>query len=290
MEETVQNQNSAQDTQAQIADTQNNRDIAAFSWTLIFAPVLLVFRRDSEFIQFHARQAIILFIVGVLIFSLPSPYSRVNILVVAAAIAGFINANQGRWYKMPLVFDLVEKGITPSGIAYGIRDFFANIFGIIKRIFTGGPGFAVRGAVDAISKARGIDVLKVNDRVEDLAKENGELRQKISFLEIEFLKERYLHGEKKSALADKTKQIVIRLEKLFLDGKFQKSDQDDFIAFKSGDRHALLGNFDENGALLLVNFQPSKITPDLTFGSWCGFGVMFTSEIEAFKQVQTILQ
>lgn len=72
-------------TETQKQDIQNNKDIAAFSYIWIFSVLVLFSRKDSQFIQFHARQALILFIFSVLFYLIPI-LRYANVLVVAAMI------------------------------------------------------------------------------------------------------------------------------------------------------------------------------------------------------------
>jgi len=102
-------------TEVQKDDIQTNKDIAAFSYIWIFSVIILWTRRDSQFIQFHARQAIMLFILSILIYVIPIPkFYYLNVFTVAGMITGFINANLGEYYEMPLVSDLVKHHITVS--------------------------------------------------------------------------------------------------------------------------------------------------------------------------------
>lgn len=154
-------------TDLQKQDVQENKDIAAFSYIWIFSVIVLFSRRDSQFIQFHAKQAFILFILSVVFYLVP--YLRfANILVFAAMIAGFINANLGHYYEMPVISDMIHKHITVSSIWNFIKEKFKYAGEFIKRLFQKGPRVMVEGSVDAISKIRGIDVLKVNTQVKEL--------------------------------------------------------------------------------------------------------------------------
>lgn len=165
------------------ADIEKNRDIAAFSYILIFAPVLLITRRDSAFIKHHALQALYLGFFLVLFMILPGKLSYLNIIVAAAALMGFLEAEAGHYYKMPIVSDMIQRNITLSVLWNKIKNFVLWIINVIKRMFTDGPGFAIRGTASAIEKARGVDALKVNAKVEDLKKQVQDLQQTIQRLE-----------------------------------------------------------------------------------------------------------
>ncbi len=81
-------------TEIQKDDIQTNKDIAAFSYIWIFSVIIMWTRRDSQFVQFHARQAVMLFILSIIIYVIPIPkFHYLNVFTVAGMIAGFINAN-----------------------------------------------------------------------------------------------------------------------------------------------------------------------------------------------------
>jgi len=81
-------------TESQKDDIQVNKDIAAFSYVWVFSVIILWSRRDSPFVQFHAKQAVVLFIMSVFFYLVPIPkFHYLNLFVVAAMITGFINAN-----------------------------------------------------------------------------------------------------------------------------------------------------------------------------------------------------
>jgi uncharacterized membrane protein len=165
------------------SDIENNRDIAAFSYILIFAPILLVTKKESPFIRHHALQAVYLGFFFVIFALLPGKLSYVNIIIVAGALMGFLEAQAGHYYKMPVISDLIVKKITLQVAWNKLRQFFKRLWNVIQRVFTEGPGVAVRGTAHAIEKARGIDALAVNKKVEDLEKEIRNLQQKIDTLE-----------------------------------------------------------------------------------------------------------
>ena len=103
-------------TEVQKDDIQVNKDIAAFSYIWLFSVVILWSRRDSQFIQFHAKQAVVLFIISIIVYAIPIPkFEYLNVFTVAGMIVGFINANTGEYYEMPLVSDVVKHHITVGG-------------------------------------------------------------------------------------------------------------------------------------------------------------------------------
>lgn len=164
-------------------DVVKNKDLAAFSYILVFAPVLLMTRRESKFIQFHALQALYLGVFFILFALLPGKLTYLNVLVVAGALMGFLEAQAGHFYRMPIVNDLIVRKITLQNVFEKCKNGVSYILNIFRRIFREGPGFAIHGTVNAVEKIRGIDTLKVNSKVEDLKSEVEDLEEKVSVLE-----------------------------------------------------------------------------------------------------------
>lgn len=94
-------------------EKEQNKDVAAFSYTLLFAPLLLVSRKDSKFIIFHAKQASVLFLFFVFFWALGGFFRYMNIFVVVAAAVGFLRSMAGEYYSMPIISDFVKNGFSP---------------------------------------------------------------------------------------------------------------------------------------------------------------------------------
>ncbi len=85
-----------------------------YLWILFLLPLLL--KKESEYCQFHAKQGMVLFItsivlmviniipiLGQIIFFLGS------ITIAVLALLGFVNALQGRKWKLPILGGFVKK-------------------------------------------------------------------------------------------------------------------------------------------------------------------------------------
>ena len=70
---------------------------------------MLLVKKDDEFVQFHAKQGLVLFIAGIVFMIIPIIGWLANLVVFLAVIVGFIKAIQGERYEMPLVGDLAKK-------------------------------------------------------------------------------------------------------------------------------------------------------------------------------------
>lgn len=89
-------------------DIVNNKDLAAASYLWILSIIILLARRESSYVQFHARQGTFLFVLSVVFWLVPY-VSYLNILVLAAMVVGFITALNGEYYSMPLVDTVLAK-------------------------------------------------------------------------------------------------------------------------------------------------------------------------------------
>jgi uncharacterized membrane protein len=93
-------------------DAEDNRVLAAIGYIWILCLVPLFMKRHSKFAQFHARQGAVLFLaesVGFLVFWIPLIGWLIFIAIIGLALAGFINAWQGRYWEMPILGKYARK-------------------------------------------------------------------------------------------------------------------------------------------------------------------------------------
>lgn len=89
-------------------DVGANKSLAALSYIWILSVVLLLVKKDSQYVQFHAKQGTVLFAISVFI-GLIQPLWPLNIVIVAIAIVGLIRAYRGQAWEIPFVKDLASK-------------------------------------------------------------------------------------------------------------------------------------------------------------------------------------
>lgn len=86
-----------------IPPTTDRNLLAAVSYVWILSIVMLVIKKDDAFIQFHAKQALVLFLLSLLGF-----IPVIGWLIACAAfigmIIGFLHAWQGKEYQLPIVY------------------------------------------------------------------------------------------------------------------------------------------------------------------------------------------
>lgn len=97
-------------------DATENKVMAALSYVFVLVFIPLLIEKESKFVQFHARQGLVIFLIwiGVLIISsvpvigwlLSGP---LNLAMLVISFIGFVMAIQGKQYRMPLVADLADK-------------------------------------------------------------------------------------------------------------------------------------------------------------------------------------
>jgi len=104
------------------------RDVAAFSYLLIMSVVVYAIRRQSAFVRFHSRQAIVLFLLSIGFWFIPYVGKVLELLVLWGVLFGFANAAQGHWMSVPVV----------GAIAQGrVLDIFRELIGLPLRLING---------------------------------------------------------------------------------------------------------------------------------------------------------
>lgn len=90
--------------------------IAAVSYLWILSIVILIVKKDSDYVTFHARQGVVLFgisvVISIISFIIPLLFFVTWILqlgIFIAVVIGFIKALGGERYKLPVVGGLAEK-------------------------------------------------------------------------------------------------------------------------------------------------------------------------------------
>ncbi len=93
---------------SKIPPTTDNNLLAAVSYVWLLSIVMLVIKKDDEFIQFHAKQGVILLIGSALGF-IPVIGWLAWFFAVIGMVVGFIHAWQGKKYEIPFVYRLSQK-------------------------------------------------------------------------------------------------------------------------------------------------------------------------------------
>ena len=93
-------------------DTKENAVYAALSYVSVLSLVMLVAKKDSPFVQEHAKQGVLLFIAEVAIWILCAAIPVIgwfiigpigNLLMLIVSIIGFMKAIQGEFWEIPYI-------------------------------------------------------------------------------------------------------------------------------------------------------------------------------------------
>ncbi len=93
-------------------DIEENKDIAAFGYLWVMSVVVYFLRRHSPFVRFHAKQAMVLFLVSLVVWFIPFVNRPLELLLLACMAYGFLNAAQGQKKDVPIVGPLSRNEIT----------------------------------------------------------------------------------------------------------------------------------------------------------------------------------
>lgn len=111
------NGKSAPPPTASTKDVEENRLVAALAWLWVLSLIILLLKRDSPYVQFHARQGLVLFVASILLWialSLLGPFAfflhqTLNFLIFVVSIVGFVQALRGQWWTLPVLGPLAAK-------------------------------------------------------------------------------------------------------------------------------------------------------------------------------------
>ena len=95
-----------------MGESQENRLLAAISYLWIISLIMLLIKKDSKFIQFHAKQGLVIFIVAVISWFflwIPVFGWLLNLAIIVLVVVGFIKAYSGEYYKMPVISIFADK-------------------------------------------------------------------------------------------------------------------------------------------------------------------------------------
>jgi len=82
--------------------------VLAYLGILVLIPLLT--KKDSAFVQFHAKQGLVLFIAEVILWWIPFVgWFFLGPIVSILAIVGLVMAAMGRQWKIPVIWSIAEK-------------------------------------------------------------------------------------------------------------------------------------------------------------------------------------
>jgi uncharacterized membrane protein len=90
-------------------DIKENQLIAALSYIWIVGIFIYLFKKDSPFVQFHAKQSLLLTLLTFIFSLLPLIGSVFWIAAVVLYIVGFFQALSGQYWDMPYLSKYAKK-------------------------------------------------------------------------------------------------------------------------------------------------------------------------------------
>ena len=120
-------------TSEQSGDIERNKDVAAMSYLWILSVVVLYARKDSPFIQYHARQGMWLFLLSIPVWLIPKIGQYLEFFVLALMIIGFLNAAQGRQHDLPVIGQLAKGTLTLRDLWKKCVSAILHGFNVFKR-------------------------------------------------------------------------------------------------------------------------------------------------------------
>lgn len=123
-------------------DVADNKDLAALGYVWVLSLVVLFAKRGSPFVQFHARQGAVLFVLSLVVWAMPFVGKLAEVLVLALCIIGFLHAAQGEWREVPII------GPLSRGSVADLRNSWKDVVAAATSLWA-----RVRGTAAAAQKA-----------------------------------------------------------------------------------------------------------------------------------------
>lgn len=89
--------------------TEDEKLLAAVSYFWILALLILVSKKDSGFVTFHAKQGAVLFFASLILWFIPEVGLGLEVANLLLMFLGFKKALEGKRYPIPFVAEVAEK-------------------------------------------------------------------------------------------------------------------------------------------------------------------------------------
>ena len=89
--------------------SNDSKLFAALSYLWLLSVVMLVLKKDDEFVKFHAKQGTVIFVASIILWFIPIIGWLLQIAVLIAVVIGFLKAYSGERFKLPVIGDLADK-------------------------------------------------------------------------------------------------------------------------------------------------------------------------------------
>ncbi len=110
-------------------DIEENKDIAAFSYLWIMSVVVFFLKKQSPFVRYHSKQAMILFGLSIIVWFIPFLNRLLELILLCCMAYGFLNAAQGHKKDVPIVGPLSRGEMT-------VREAWRELTALAVRMWT----------------------------------------------------------------------------------------------------------------------------------------------------------
>lgn len=88
---------------------EDEKLLASISYFWILSLLILVSKKDSEFVTFHAKQGMVLFFASLILWIIPEIGLGLEVANLLLMFLGFKKALEGEKYPIPFVVEIAEK-------------------------------------------------------------------------------------------------------------------------------------------------------------------------------------
>ncbi len=112
-------------------DIHENKDLAAISYVWILAVVIYITKRQSPFVNFHAKQALILFALSLIVGMFGVLGNILLLVILGLSVLGFLNAAQGLKKDLPFIGPIARADI--PALKNSFHDLWESIASLWKK-------------------------------------------------------------------------------------------------------------------------------------------------------------
>jgi len=118
-------------------DIEENKDLAAFSYLWIMSVIVYFLRKDSPFVRFHSKQAMVLFALTIPVWLIPIALIErfLELMILAGMIIGFLGAAQGQWKDVPFIGPLSRGEISMRQAWQQVMNAAIKMAQVVKKFF-----------------------------------------------------------------------------------------------------------------------------------------------------------
>ncbi len=89
--------------------TQDEKTFGAIANLWVFSILILIMKKDSEFVKFHARQGIVLFLITIILGWIPVLGWILVVIASLMMLYGAYKAATGEQWEMPVIGPIAKK-------------------------------------------------------------------------------------------------------------------------------------------------------------------------------------